>query len=59
MITADSIASYGRIGKTNALLIGTYGRVVGAVGAILREVGRLYSYITKTINLRSILDADN
>jgi len=58
-ITATSIATRGRAGQTNAVLIGTYGRVVGAVGAIIREALRLYSYLHRTLSLRSMIDEDN
>jgi len=59
MITADTIATHGRVHKTNAVLISTCGRVVGAVGDIIREVIRLISTITRSIGLRSTLDENN
>lgn len=59
-MTADSIGSLGRVGNVNATLIGSLGRIGGGIlGEIIREVLRLASTIARTLELRSIIGADN
>jgi len=59
---AVSIASKGKVNFVDATSLASSGRIT-RLGALIRfiykEVMRLYSTITKSINLRSTLDADN
>ena len=59
---ADAIASKGKISYVDATGLASSGRItrLGAlIRFIYRETIRLYSTITKSINLRSTIDADN
>lgn len=59
---AISIASLGRAGQVTASSVASAGilsRLTGIIIVVRKEVVRLYSYITRSIILRSTINADN